>query len=224
MKVGECFKQLSRQCNCPVPIFRGGQNKLRVLGEREESLGGCRFSKPAGLSSRSPFDSSLPHSHHHFSSRVFPPIEFSPTCTFFLSFYRFPSLRFHPSSHPHFNTTSLIFLPRPRRPLPSGLTLFYFLNSVLLCMKLAIALTDGMSIMATYGKKKRSILPSFSVLRDSDNDPKPKKDKSKKRGKLSPLPGATLRGHNPPDGVRWQLGLGQPALSQLVSFCWFLGG
>ncbi|KAL5324515.1 hypothetical protein ACEPPN_009061 [Leptodophora sp. 'Broadleaf-Isolate-01'] len=39
--------------------------------------------------------------------------------------------------------------------------------------------------MATYGKKKRSILPSFSVLRDSDNDPKPKKDKSKKRGSMA---------------------------------------
>ncbi|KAG4436417.1 hypothetical protein IFR05_008110 [Cadophora sp. M221] len=52
-------------------------------------------------------------------------------------------------------------------------------------MKLAIALKDGMSTMATYGKKKRSILPSFSVLRDLDNDPKPKKDKSKKRGSLA---------------------------------------
>ncbi|KAK0116651.1 hypothetical protein ONS96_012506 [Cadophora gregata f. sp. sojae] len=39
--------------------------------------------------------------------------------------------------------------------------------------------------MATYGKKKRSILPSFSVLRDSDNESKPKKDKSKKRGSMA---------------------------------------
>ncbi|PVH80623.1 hypothetical protein DL98DRAFT_654570 [Cadophora sp. DSE1049] len=39
--------------------------------------------------------------------------------------------------------------------------------------------------MATYGKKKRSILPSFSVLKDSDNESKPKKDKSKKRGSMA---------------------------------------
>ncbi|CAL3967500.1 unnamed protein product [Diplocarpon coronariae] len=38
--------------------------------------------------------------------------------------------------------------------------------------------------MATYGKKKRSILPSFSVLRDSDTGSK-SKEKEKKRGSMA---------------------------------------
>ncbi|KAL2073756.1 hypothetical protein VTL71DRAFT_11082 [Oculimacula yallundae] len=43
-----------------------------------------------------------------------------------------------------------------------------------------------MSAMATYGKKKRGLLSSFSVLRDSDNIPsKSKKDKTNQRGSLA---------------------------------------
>ncbi|KAH7407885.1 hypothetical protein BKA64DRAFT_433898 [Cadophora sp. MPI-SDFR-AT-0126] len=52
-------------------------------------------------------------------------------------------------------------------------------------MKLAIVLKGSLSSMATYGKKKHSILPSFSVLKDSDNESKPKKDKSKRRGSMA---------------------------------------
>jgi hypothetical protein len=40
---------------------------------------------------------------------------------------------------------------------------------------------SSFSVMATYGKKKRSILPSFSALRDSDVH-NTGKDKIKKRG------------------------------------------
>lgn len=64
--------------------------------------------------------------------------------------------------------------------------------------------------MATYGKKKRSILPKFSTLRDSTStsdssskkEREKKKEKARKRGKfksLSDNPRITLRSNVPPN-------------------------
>lgn len=59
-----------------------------------------------------------------------------------------------------------------------------------LCISLELAF-QGLALsskMATYGKKKKSILPSFSILRDSSSSSGSKRDKAKKRGELFVLP------------------------------------